>query len=135
MAKINFQNDQYYYVYNSGKRGTEIFKDTKDHTRFLFSLLHLNTDTSVGKEGNSRYLISPHYRGKVSVAGGGEKLVCICSYSLTPGSFHLILKQRKNKGVSRFMQKLGTGYAGYFNSKYNHKGRIFDGHFHLGRLR
>jgi len=46
-----------------------------------------------------------------------------------PNHFHLILKQLVEKGISKFMQKLGTGYANYFNEKQERTGALFEGRF------
>ena len=42
-----------------------------------------------------------------------------------PNHFHLILRQLKENGISKFMQKIG-GYSTYFNEKYNRKGHLFN---------
>jgi len=46
-----------------------------------------------------------------------------------PNHLHLLLKQTKDNGISKFMQKVGTGYANYFNKKYNRMGHLFQGRF------
>jgi putative transposase len=43
-----------------------------------------------------------------------------------PNHLHLILRQLKDNGISQFMQKVGTGFAVYFNKKYNRKGHLFN---------
>ena len=45
------------------------------------------------------------------------------------GIFSEELKQRKENGISKFMQKLGTGYTMYFNQKYERVGGLFQGKF------
>ena len=46
-----------------------------------------------------------------------------------PNHFHLILEQLVENGIRAFMQKLGTGYAYYFNLKYERVGPLFQGRF------
>ena len=43
--------------------------------------------------------------------------------------YHLLLRQRVDGGISKFMQKLGTGYTMYFNTKYQRSGVLFQGVF------
>ena len=43
--------------------------------------------------------------------------------------FHLLLVQAKDKGIEKFMQKLGTGYTMYFNKRYERVGSLFQGVF------
>lgn len=44
-----------------------------------------------------------------------------------PNHFHLLLKQRVNNGVPLFMQKVGTGYTMYFNTRKKRSGSLFQG--------
>ena len=46
-----------------------------------------------------------------------------------PNHYHLLVSQNTDHGVSKFMQKLGTGYTMFFNSKYKHSGVLFQGKF------
>lgn len=47
------------------------------------------------------------------------------AYSLIKDHFHLILKQSSEKGIPKFMQKVSTGYAMYFNKKYKRSGGLY----------
>jgi putative transposase len=46
-----------------------------------------------------------------------------------PNHFHIVLKEKVDGGITRFIQKLCTGYSMYYNKKYNHSGTIFQGQF------
>ena len=50
----------------------------------------------------------------------GRKLVQIGAYCLMPNHFHILITQVSEDGISKFMQKLSTAYAMYYNKKYNH---------------
>ena len=58
-----------------------------------------------------------------------KSLVEIITYCLNPNHYHFILKQICDKGIEKFMQKLGNGYTKYFNSKYDRSGVLFQGAF------
>lgn len=58
-----------------------------------------------------------------------KPLVGIIAYCLNPNHFHFILKQLKEDGMKRFMHKIGTSYANYFNEKYDRTGALFQGRF------
>ena len=64
-----------------------------------------------------------------------DKLVDIIAYSLLPNHFHLILKQRIDGGISKFMHKLGVSYTKYFNEKYGRNGVLFQGKFKASELK
>ena len=64
-----------------------------------------------------------------------KTLVSIGAYCLMPNHFHLLVKEKTDGGISKFMKKLLTGYAMYFNKKYTHSGVLFQGRFkssHVG---
>lgn len=60
-----------------------------------------------------------------------DLLVEILAFCFMPNHIHLLLRQIKDYGITKFMRKAGTGYAGYFNKKYNRKGHLFQGRFQL----
>lgn len=55
----------------------------------------------------------------------------ILAFCLMPNHIHLLLKQLKDGGISKFMQKFGSGYASYFKKKYQIK---LKGHFFQDRF-
>ena len=59
----------------------------------------------------------------------GEPIVKILAYCLMPNHFHLLIEEIKEGGISKFMQKLQTGYTMYFNKKFERSGVLFQGRF------
>jgi len=55
------------------------------------------------------------------------KIVNFISYAINPNHFHFVLEPADDYGVERFMQKFGTGYTLYFNSKHERSGVLFQG--------
>ncbi len=51
------------------------------------------------------------------------------AYCLNPNYFHFILEEILEKGIEKFMQKLGGGYPRYFNEKHHRTGALFQGKF------
>lgn len=58
-----------------------------------------------------------------------EPLVNIIAYCLNVNHYHFLLQQVSEKGVEKFMHKLGTGFTNYFNHKYERTGALFQGRF------
>lgn len=56
------------------------------------------------------------------------EVLCFC---LMPNHIHLLVRQLKAHGISKFIQKIASGYAAYFKSKYGIKIR---GYFFLDRF-
>jgi len=46
-----------------------------------------------------------------------------------PNHIHILVRQIKDGGISKFMQKVGGGYGRYFNDKYLRKGHVFQNTF------
>ncbi len=51
-----------------------------------------------------------------------------------PNHFHLLLKEKRDRGISLFMQKLMTAYTMYFNKKYERTGALFESKFKARHL-
>ncbi|PLX27797.1 hypothetical protein C0583_00980 [Candidatus Parcubacteria bacterium] len=129
----------YYHVYNRGVDKRKVFNTEKDYKRFLQSLIEFNTVNPIGsiREVN-RYkvlensTVSRPPRSADADLGGLEttvSLVKIYAYCLLPNHFHLLVKEEQEKGVGRFMSKVGNGYTKYFNIINNRSGFLFQGKY------
>ncbi len=76
---------------------------------------------------------------KGSSQGGGEEIdekqVEFVAYCLNHNHFHFLLKQKTDKGVEKFMQKLSNGYTQYFNRRHKRKGSLFQGSYNSARIK
>lgn len=131
-----FTIGDYIHVYNRGNRKTEIVRCENDKWRFMQALRFFNdSHSSVNLLRQISLLKSDFNRQCESVFEMGwppnwpekDPLVKILCYCLVPNHFHLLLKEIKEGGVSKFMQKLGVGYTNYFNLKHQEVGRVFQG--------
>ncbi|BAS68015.1 transposase [endosymbiont of Bathymodiolus septemdierum str. Myojin knoll] len=116
IRKVELVNKEYYHVFNRGVERRDIFIDSEDLQFFFNGLLIFN------KVDTSPFTQSP------------EKFVDIVAYCLLPNHFHLLLRQVSDEGISRFMQKLCTSYAKFFNKKYKRNGSLFQGRFKANHL-
>ena len=121
-----FSVGQIYHVYNRGVEKRVIFLSDRDYRRFVDDLFVFNDEASITNLGYN--LVSA---GKLQIQSVEAKkkrpLVDILVFTLMPNHFHLILRQRKDNGIIKFMQKLGTGYTMYFNKRYERVGGLFQG--------
>jgi putative transposase len=95
--------------------------EEQDYSYFLYELHEFN------KPVRTLNLKRSLDRGRTSIRGDG--LVEVCCYVLMPNHYHLILRQIKDNGISKLIQKLGTGYTMFFNKKYKRKGVLFEGKY------
>ena len=119
--KFAFAPDEFYHLYNRGNSKQVIFRDVYDYRHFI-QLLYIAND------------VGPIKLRDVSVNNTfeyvrDEQLVAIGSYCLMPNHFHILIKQIEDNGISKFMQKVATGYSMYFNSRYERTGGLFEGRF------
>jgi len=131
-------NKRIYHVYNRGVEKRNIFEDETDKWRFLQSLYLFNDSLDSHRELNefrdkNKVFNMKTLREKLPSAET-EPLVKIMADCLMPNHYHLLLEEIKEDGVSRFMQKLGTGYTSYFNKKHNRVGSLFQGSYKYVRV-
>lgn len=115
-----FVNDEYYHVYNRGNSKQIIFIDEQDYKVFQQFLYLMNMEQRITSRevGDASY---SYVRDK--------ELVHIGAYCIMPNHFHILLTQKEDNGVSKFLQKLSTAYVMYFNQKYKRTGGLFEGRF------
>ncbi len=134
MQKPIFANNQIYHIYNRGVEKRDVFMDDKDRFRFIHDLFEFNDEAPA----KNIYYKNPQLQSyevglrKIEKTKKNEPRQCIIeilAFCLMTNHFHLLLKQKREKGVVNFMQKLGTGYTNYFNKKYERVGPLFQGKF------
>jgi REP element-mobilizing transposase RayT len=125
IRKIQFGEECYYHVFNRGVDKRSIFEDKNDIYYFFNRLTDLNIDAVNSRLTTKRF----KKQGEAIIEPNHAKLVSIIAYCLLPNHFHLLLKQESKDGISKFMQKLGTSYTMYFNTKYKRSGSLFQGKF------
>jgi len=133
--KIQFFNDTHYHIFNRGVDKRDVFLEEKDYERFLISMNLLN-DTNDGlmiewrdyKKSNPKKSLDDFLKGTFRNRKR-EHLIELIAYCLNPNHYHFILKQTTEKGIERFMHKIGTSYTKYFNNKNKRSGALFQGVF------
>jgi len=123
-------NNEIYHVIIRGVADSLIFNDESDYFRAIFSLYEFNTTKPIEiRQQREKRKIIKMYGGLSSVNRDSFLLVEILAFCFMPNHIHLLLRQVKDEGISKFMRKFGTGYAGYFNRKHRRKGYLFQGRF------
>jgi putative transposase len=121
-------NGEIYHIVLRGVGDSEIFRDDGDYYRAIFSLYEFNTTKPVIiREQRRKRKLTQSIRGLSSDTR--DLLVEILAFCFMPNHIHLLVRQIKEEGITQFMRKFGTGYATYFNQKYNRKGHLFQNRF------
>ncbi len=119
--KFNFSVGEFYHIYNRGNNKSIIFLDNTDRKRFQKLLFVCN---------NTRPMVFKTIQGlPLDKIKREETLVSIGAYCPMPNHFHLLLYEKKEGGISMFMEKLLTAYSMYFNKKNSRTGKLFEGVF------
>jgi REP element-mobilizing transposase RayT len=92
--------DTFYHVLSRGNERREIFRDDKDHLRFLDTLSKMV----------ERFKLEIH------------------AYALMKNHFHLLVHTREAT-LSRAIQWLGVSYSVWFNRRHQRSGHLFQGRF------
>ncbi len=121
-------NNEIYHIVVRGVGDSLVFKNQDDYYRGIFSLYEFNTvKPIIIREQRKKRKALKAIRGQSSDTR--DFLVETFTFYFMPNHIHLLMKQIKDNGIVQFMRKFGTGYASYFNKKYNRMGHLFQGRF------
>lgn len=105
----------YYHIYCRGIEKKDIFLDDIDYDRFTQSLWVFNNKKRT--------------RFNLEVNPAREILIDLVNFCLMPNHFHLLIRSKEPINISKYMQKLMTGYTMYFKKKYKKDGRVFESRY------
>ncbi len=125
MHRPAFVDDEIYHVYNRGVDKRVVYIDSGEYLRFVHHLYEFN---DIDTTNNLTYHFLKNGDDEMQKRRR-EHLVDILAFALMPNHYHLLLKQRVEGGISKFMQKVGTGYTLFFNEKHARSGSLFQGRF------
>lgn len=133
MRKIRFAPDEYYHLYNRGVNKQDVFLDQRDYLRFIFGVLHYQSPLEIFNAGRSvsnmiRHSVFNQSAETIKQIIAGRYVEPI-SFALMPNHFHLMVREKEESGISRYMQRQLNSYTKYFNTRYNKSGHVFQGPF------
>lgn len=135
LRKTIFAINQIYHVYNRGVEKRPIFLNKRDYLRFLDVTNYYRFANCPIKFS---YFKKLSRREREDILEKLEKesklLVDILAFCLMPNHFHFLLKQLADKGISKFMAKITSGFSHYFNIRHDRSGHLFQGNFGAVRI-
>ncbi len=123
-----------YHILNKSIAGYTIFTSYKDYFRMI-QMLQFFAVESKEFPRFARFLEVVDTQNKsfgelfFDKTKDSNRAVQIIAYCIMPTHFHLILKELKDDGISKYVGNLSNSYARYFNTKYKRKGRLWEGTF------
>jgi len=131
-----FVDNEIYHIVIRRIGNELLFRDIDDYYRGVFSIYEFNTTQPV------EIWLKRKARAKIKVEGDPlsqiidtrDSLVETLLFCLMPNHIHLLLRQLKQGGITKYMNKIGAGYPAYFKQKYNLKSVSDKGYFFQGRF-
>lgn len=121
---VVFGPNEFYHIYNRGTEKRVIFSCRADYERFLALLYLCNSKENIHLNNYPKLRLAE----RLSL-GRADSIINIGAYCLMPNHFHLVVRGKEDNGISRFMQKVLTGYTMYFNKRNERNGVLFQGKF------
>ncbi len=126
---IEFLNDGYYHIFNRGVDKRSTFKNSRNFQRAL-ELLYFYQFTNTPLRFSHYLRANDNIKKNIDsqmIAGG--KKVHITAYCLMPNHFHLLIKQKREKGIPQFLSEFENAYTRYFNLAVSRSGVLFQSTF------
>lgn len=133
--KLRFANEEIYHIVMRAIDGIDLFRSEQDYLRMihdLFEFNDINPAPSIFRVNYHRHNSNVTKSDFVTLRNRLKKerklLVEILAFCLIPNHVHLLVRQLRENGISKFIQKFG-GYALYYNKKYKRRGHLFQDRF------
>lgn len=133
--KEQFVTGDIYHIVMRALDDNLIFKDVNDYFRGIFSIYEFNNSkpTTIFIRRRDRKIKKKREKlsdfGSPTILDERDRFVEVLAFCFMPNHIHLLVKQIKDGGISKFMQKVGIGLSKYFNKKYQRKGHVFQDAF------
>lgn len=123
--KEKFIPGEYYHIYNRTLFNHPEFTYYKNSERLKRAFLLANSTHSSRAFQFLRDNKNTTIEDALEIAMRGEKLVDVLCYTIMPDHYHLLLKERQEKGISNFIHKCNISVAKYIKIKNNRSGPLF----------
>jgi len=133
MRKTVFAEQEYYHLYARGNDKRVLFHTGKDRARFLFLLLHGQARLPI--YNTKRFVDNFSHKQGFGFTKKAENNIIenrdveLIAFAIMPNHFHAIVGEVNKSGISNYMHRVLTGYAMYYNKRYEKSGHVFQGPF------
>lgn len=129
MKRYNIAPEEYLHIYNRGALKQPIFFNDRDKKRFLLLILLLQSPVEFKNTDRifKEFLQNPELYIQGQVEQLKNRYVELVTFCLMPNHFHLIVRELKEGGIAKYMQRVQNAYTKYINTKYERSGHLFQG--------
>ncbi|MCH7605415.1 transposase [Patescibacteria group bacterium] len=135
IRKFKFIQGTYYHICNRSNDESPIFLEDRDYVRFLFFILYYQAPLLFYNLGRQVSYFEKYAKFNVSEITTAQTITQrkaeLSAFAIMPNHFHLLVQEKSlsKDGISKYLQRIQTGYAKYFNAKYKKRGHLFQGAF------
>ena len=131
--KEKLTTGEIYHVFNKSIAGYEIFNCEDDFHRMRQMLLYYCIADTPMQFSNFLNLSPVRTEGFIqniqALRKTNNNLAQIIAYCIMPTHFHLVVKQLRDEGITKFIGNALNSYSRYFNLKRKRKGPLWVGPF------
>ncbi|HBU69442.1 MAG TPA: hypothetical protein DEE98_03555 [Elusimicrobia bacterium] len=129
MKREALVNESVYHVFSRSIAGYRVLNNEDEYQRLKDVIRYYKKEKPEVRF--ARYL-KLSQEDKLSIDNkhqGREHIVEIISYCFMPTHLHLILRQKKENGISKYVGNILNSYTKYFNTKHGRKGPLWEDRF------
>ena len=117
--------NEIYHVYNRGVNRQPTFLSKKEYKRAKETIFFYRSAKI--PMSFSKFLVSDNDKQKdiLEFLKSADKLVEILCYCLMPNHFHILLRQLKDNGISKYLSNVQNSYTRYSNKRHERDGSLF----------
>lgn len=133
--KTPLVKDEIYHVFNRSVAHQPIFLTNKDYLRAYEVLSYYNNlNPPLRFSHFSRLSNSVKNEILEGLTKENQRIVQILAYCFMPNHFHFLIREIREKGITKFIRIFQNSYAKYFNTKTERNGSLFQSMFKAVRI-
>ena len=118
-----------YHIFNRGLDRRLTFTNKREYQRALAALSFYSYTSSSFRLSWFIKLSPKKQKEKYDLLKSQKPRVTIMSYCLMPNHFHILVKQEKDHGISKFLGDFQNSYTKFFNKLHERSGALFSNQF------
>lgn len=121
--------NEYYHVFNRGINRQPIFRTPGDYKRASIALnFYQHTSPPLKLSHFLTKSLEDRKRINKEMSQSPKQVEILC-YCLMPNHFHLLLEQKTDNGISKFLANFQNSYSKFFNAKHKRQGSLLQRQF------
>jgi len=121
-----FQNGKIYHIFNKTIDNRKIFENPKNARIFLDTIQYYRSSKITTSFSTFNRLSQKDRQYLFEDILNPERFyVDILAFCLMPTHYHLLIKQKRDKGIKIFVGNIANSFTRYFNIKFHRKGPLF----------